>query len=74
MASRRKKRWSDLSTKQRGAVVALGIVQLSLQVAALADLRRRPAKQVSGRKAMWAALSFLNFIGPLAYFSFGRKR
>lgn len=49
-----------------------GAVQVSLQIAALVDLRRRPAEQVRGRKAIWAALSFVNFFGPLAYFKFGR--
>ncbi len=69
-----KKRWSDLSTRQRTAVIGGGVVQLALQVAALRDLRRRPAGQVKGSKPMWAALSFVNTLGPLAYFAFGRRR
>ena len=70
----KKKRWSDLSTEQRIGVVALGTFQVSLQIAALVDIRRRPAKQIKGGKATWVAISFINTFGPLAYFKFGRRR
>lgn len=69
-----KQRWSDLSTERRAAILAAGAVQLGLLGAALADLRRRPRAEVNGSKALWAAVSFVNFVGPLAYFAFGRKR
>jgi hypothetical protein len=69
-----KKRWSDLSTEQRAALVGAAVVQMGLLGAALGDLRRRPSAQVNGSKTMWAALSFVNFVGPLAYFAFGRRR
>jgi hypothetical protein len=72
--SSKKKRWSDLSTEQRIGVIALGTFQVSLQIAALVDIRRRPAKQIKGRKATWVAISFINTFGPLAYFKFGRRR
>jgi hypothetical protein len=68
------KRWSDLSTEQRAAVVAAGTVQLGLQAAALVDLRRRSRRDLNGSKPLWVALSFVNFAGPLAYFAVGRKR
>jgi hypothetical protein len=71
---RSKKRWRDLSQRQRAVTVAAGAVQVALLVAALADLRRRPADQLRGRKPMWTAVSFVNFVGPLAYFGFGRRR
>jgi hypothetical protein len=74
MPHRRKKKWSDLSPRQRTAVVAGGVVQVSLCIAALTDIRRRPAKRIRGTKAQWVALSFLNFVGPIAYFAYGRKR
>ena len=51
-----------------------GAVQLALHAAALVDLRRRPADRVNGPKGAWVALSFVNFVGPLAYFALGRKR
>ena len=72
--SSKKKRWSDLSTEQRIGVIALGTFQVSLQIAALVDIRRRPAQQIKGRKATWVAISFINTFGPLAYFKFGRRR
>ena len=59
--------------EQRTAVIGAGVVQLSLLGAALADLARRPSDQVNGRKAVWAAVSFANFVGPIAYFV-SRKR
>jgi hypothetical protein len=40
----------------------------------LLDLRRRPSTQIRGSKRLWAAAAFVNFVGPLAYFSFGRRR
>jgi hypothetical protein len=69
-----KKRWSELSEGQQTAIVAAGAVQVSLCVAALVDLHRRPAGEINGRKAVWTAAAFVNFIGPIAYFAFGRKR
>jgi hypothetical protein len=71
---RKKKRWSDLSPGQQRATVAAGIVELGMKVAALVDLRRRPAEEIRGPKALWVALLFVNFVGPAAYFAVGRKR
>jgi hypothetical protein len=68
-----KTRWSDLAAGQRAAVVAAGVVQVGLLGAALTDLWRRLSAQVNGSKAMWVAFSFVNFVGPLAYFAFGRR-
>lgn len=68
-----KRRWRDLSPVQRGAVIAAGTAQLAIQAVALRDLRRRPAADVRGPKAVWAALSFVNFIGPAAYLRWGRR-
>ena len=71
---RPKKRWADLTSSQRRAIVAVGVVQNALLAAALIDLRRRPARQVKGDKRLWAAASFVSFLGPISYFLFGRKR
>ena len=72
MAGRRK-RWRELSEAQQVAIVILSVVQLGLLIAALWDLRRRPAEQVNGSKWGWTLASFINYIGPIAYFTFGRK-
>ena len=69
-----KKRWRDLSPMQRRAIVAAGIVQNGLMVATLVDLRRRPARKINGDKRVWTAAAFVNYIGPIAYFTYGRKR
>jgi hypothetical protein len=72
---KKKQRWSDLSPKQQRMTVGAGIVELGLKIAALADIRRRPAEQIKGGKPLWVAVSVLvNTLGPLAYFAFGRKR
>jgi hypothetical protein len=68
-----KKKWADLSTGQRAAVLALTSVQLSLAVSAWADLATRPADQVNGSKAKWAAVIAVNFVGPILYFTKGRR-
>ena len=70
----RRKRWSELSGRQRAAIIVAGVVQASLSAATLLDLRRRPSTQLRGSKRLWAVAAFVNFVGPLAYFSFGRRR
>ncbi|MGO4600860.1 PLDc N-terminal domain-containing protein [Terrabacter sp. 2YAF2] len=68
-----KKKWSDLTSGQQAAIVVAGCVQVSLAAAAWADLARRPAEEVVGSKAKWAAVIAINFVGPLAYFARGRR-
>jgi hypothetical protein len=69
----RRRSWKDLDRDQRRAVMVLGTVQVTLMAAALADLARRPAAAVRGRRGAWAAACFVNFAGPIAYFLFGRR-
>lgn len=68
-----KPRWQDLSTQAKARIIAMGTVQVALLVAALWDIRQRPADAIKGDKRMWMAVSFINFVGPTAYFVFGRK-
>jgi hypothetical protein len=68
------KRWGDLSSTQRRAVVLSGVVQLGLLAAALVDIYRRPDGEIRGPKRLWAAAAFVNFVGPISYFLFGRRR
>ena len=72
MATKRK--WSELSSRNRRLITIAGIVEVALLAATLVDLRRRPAEQIRGSKRMWTALAFINFIGPIAYFTCGRRR
>jgi hypothetical protein len=69
----RQKRWSELSQGQQRAILAAAGVQVLLAAAALLDLRRRPGEQIRGSKKLWTAAAFVNFVGPLAYFAFGRR-
>ena len=47
--------WSDLSERTRRLIIAVAIADGTLRVAALIDIKRRPASQIRGRKGMWAA-------------------
>ena len=66
--------WRDLSRGQQVSVIALGTVQIGLAAAAWTDLARRPPAAVHGRKRWWAMVIGVNFVGPLAYLRFGRRR
>lgn len=70
----RNKSWNELSVVSRWRIAVLGITQLALQFVALRDLVKRPATEVRGAKGAWAAASFINFLGPVAYLVFGRVR
>ena len=70
----RRKKWRDLSGAQQRVLTAGSVLQFTLLGAALLDLRRRTAEELNGPKPLWIALSFVNFVGPIAYFVIGRKR
>ena len=75
MAARRQ--WSDLSERTRRLLIAAAVVEGILKVAALIDIRRRPASQIRGRKWVWAsAVAVVSSAGvvPISYFVFGRRR
>jgi len=65
---------SKLTRDQRVAVI-VGVVDVAIRAVALVDLARRPAAQVHGPKAAWAAcLAIFNGLGaPAAYFLIGRR-
>jgi hypothetical protein len=69
-----RRRWRELSPREQTAVLTLASVQLSLAATAWADLARRPAVDVNGSKLRWALLIAINFVGPVAYFRWGRRR
>ncbi|GAA1745901.1 hypothetical protein SAMN06265174_10499 [Dietzia kunjamensis subsp. schimae] len=68
-----KKRWNDLTDTQKTVLLTLISVQVSLAATAWADLATRPAAKVQGSKGKWAAIIAINFIGPLLYFTRGRR-
>jgi len=72
-----KRRWNDLSDKQRRLLAIIAAVDLALRVAALIDIRRRPASAIRGSKKAWASgVALANSAGvlPISYFVFGRRR
>lgn len=70
----KQKRWSELTGRQKITILVMGTLQILLLTGALWDIRHRPADEVKGSKRMWALLSFVNFVGPIAYFVVGRRR
>ena len=72
-----KKKWNELSSRTRRLIIAGGVFEGALKVAALIDLARRPAGEVRGSKLRWAlAVTLINSLGavPVAYFAYGRRR
>jgi hypothetical protein len=69
-----KKKWGELSSRNRRLITILGVVEVVLLAAALWDIKRRPAEQIKGPKWMWRALAFVNIVGPVSYFVVGRRR
>jgi hypothetical protein len=74
MATRR--RWSDLDERTRRLLITAAVADGALRVAALIDIKRRPASQIRGPKQAWAAVvAVVNSAGviPISYFLFGRR-
>jgi hypothetical protein len=76
VALRHRTPWTELTPRQRQAMLVRGALQVGLLAAALNDLRTRPASQIRGPKPLWLAISFANYLGagPIAYFLLGRRR
>jgi hypothetical protein len=69
--------WSDLDERMRRLVIAAAVADVALRVAALIDIKRRPASQIRGRKWAWAtAVAIVSSAGilPVSYFVFGRRQ
>jgi hypothetical protein len=71
MFARRK--WKEMAGWQKAGTVLMSAVQLGLLAAALRDLRRRSADEVRGSKSLWTGALFVNWVGPISYFAFGRR-
>ena len=69
-----KRRLSDLTPGQKKSLGFAGVVQVGLAVAALVDIWRRPAARVRGNRIAWSMACGINFLGPAAWFLFGRRR
>jgi len=72
-----RRRWSELSQGQRRAIILMAAVEGALKMAALMDIRTRPASEIRGPKWLWATsvgLASTAGILPASYFLFGRRR
>ena len=77
MARKRTNRWNDLDPRIRRAIIVGGAAESALKIAALIDLKRRPAAAVNGPKLGWgAAIALINSVGavPILYFRYGRRK
>jgi hypothetical protein len=75
MAARRQ--WSDLSERTRRLLITAAVVEGVLKVAALIDIKWRPASQIRGPKWIWASVvAVVSSAGvvPISYFVFGRRQ
>ena len=75
MAARRQ--WSDLSQRTRRLLTIAAVAEGILKLAALIDLKRRPASQLRGPTWVWATV--VTVVGsagvlPISYFLFGRRQ
>jgi hypothetical protein len=74
MATRRQ--WSDLSQRTRRLLTIAAVAEGILKVAALIDIKRRPASQIRGPKWLWATVvTVVSSAGvvPISYFVIGRQ-
>jgi hypothetical protein len=72
-----RKQWSDLSERTRRLLVSAAVAEGILKIAALVDLKRRPAGQVRGPKWLWVTVvTVVSSAGvvPVSYFVFGRRQ
>lgn len=72
-----KREWGDLSERNRRLIITVAVIEGILKLAALIDIKRRPASQIRGPKWIWAAVvAIVSSAGviPLSYFFFGRRR
>jgi len=71
-----RRQWSDLSERTRRMLAIAAVAEGVLKVAALIDIKRRPATQIRGPKWVWAAMvAVVSSAGvlPISYFVFGRR-
>jgi hypothetical protein len=69
--------WSDLSRRTRRLLTVTAVIEAILKLAALIDIRRRPASQIRGPKWLWATVvAVISSAGvlPVSYFVFGRRQ
>lgn len=66
-------KWNSLPKPARRLIRSGGIIQLVLLGTAHGSLSARDPHQINGSKGMWRAATLVSFVGPVAYFAFGRR-
>lgn len=66
-------KWKDLSPLHKNLIIIGVCIQIVLLTAALIDISRRKKEEIRGSKIWWALGSFVDIVGPIVYFIFGRK-
>lgn len=69
-----KLKWSEMSPRRRKLIIVAGAAEACLKVVMLIDIKRRSASQIRGPKWLWRPVAFVNLLGPVSYFAFGRRR
>jgi len=69
-----KRKWSELSTQAKVAVVSLAAVEVVVTTIAFRDLHGRTAEQVNGPRWLWRISFLVQPFGPAGYLLLGRKR
>jgi hypothetical protein len=75
MAAR--EQWSELSEPTRRLLITAAVAEGILKVAALIDIKGRPASQIRGPKWVWVAVVTVTGsagVVPISYFVFGRRQ
>ena len=70
----RREAWRDLEPTERAAIVLGGVVQIALQGRRVARSSPPGGRGAQRLKRVWALVSFVNFLGPIAHFLAGRRR
>jgi phospholipase D-like protein len=74
LSTRSHKRFRQLPVRTQLALLALAAAQLALLVWAQVDIHRRSDDEIAGPKLGWRLACLINFVGPLSYLRWGRKR
>jgi hypothetical protein len=72
-ANCKKKQWSELSPRAKGAIVAGAAVEVVVTTIALRDLIRRSSTLVRGPKLLWLFGLFVQPVGAPLYLTVGRR-
>ena len=56
-------------------ILPIIVIQLILMAIGIVDLVKREEHEIKGSKILWViVIVFVNLIGPILYFTIGRKR